>query len=518
METLSVTAFLIRRDCIDQVRDFLRDQPDQIPLSSNVAIGTFFPISSEPDPPNWAKELQEKLLTRPPAHPLNSQSPAGIMSLWLKGRLILITFGHAWMKLDARWYQHDFGRRAALNLIDEDALRQIRLEQVLAKRHRQIERSPGTANLYSFGYESDRDLVFSVEGVSRNKLIHGTVRGGAALRFETKTELLPKALELACKRQGYGYQKKFPDIDSLSPITNQLDIQLLDAQLDAELKSPHPRISMAPPASLEVFDQDLYFTYGRWNPKNHARSWNLSFDEWRASLGGVQPTLEASMGTAISVVDASTNIRRARIYPKDCFSFDVTNKKGHFVLFSGKWYMASPNLEAKIEHFLNSLLAPTAPPPRWNGIDDETAYNNSVCNLDAELVHMDARNVMYGGGQSRFEFCDFLNPVKRILYFAKSPSSAQGMSHLFEQTRRTVELFFGNNDMYLTKLRQKLRDQHPQMNMDWIEEKPTSSQWEVCLVSLGKRADQLSMFPKCGLMKLHREVSGRCGKVTFAAL
>lgn len=132
METLSVTAFLIRRDCIDQVRDFLRDQPDQIPLSSNVAIGTFFPISSEPDPPNWAKELQEKLLTRPPAHPLNSQSPAGIMSLWLKGRLILITFGHAWMKLDARWYQHDFGGRAALNLIDEDALRQIRLEQVLA--------------------------------------------------------------------------------------------------------------------------------------------------------------------------------------------------------------------------------------------------------------------------------------------------------------------------------------------------------------------------------------------------
>lgn len=518
MESLSVTAFLIRRDCTDEVREFLINLQDRIPLSLEYGTGSFFPISSEPDPPNWAKELQDKLLTRPPAIPLNSQSPAGILSIWLKSRLILITFGHAWMKLDPRWYQHDFGRRAALNLIEKDALRQIRLEQVLAKRHRQIERAPGAADLYSFGYESDRDLVFSVEGVSRHKVIHGTVRGGAALRFDTRTDRLPRALELACKLQGYGYQKKFPDIDSLAPITNKIDIQNLDSELEIELAAPHPRVSMAPPTSLEVFDQDLYFNYGRWNAKNHARSWNLSFDEWKASLGGAAPNLHAATEATINVVDASTGVRRTRIIPKDCFSLDVTNKRGHFILFSGKWYMASPNLEAKMESFLNSLLPPSEPPPNWNGADDEGTYNNSVCNLNNELVHMDARNVMYGGGQSRFEFCDFLNPSKKILYFAKNPSSAQGMSHLFEQTRRTVELFFGNNDLYLNKLRRKLIQEHPNLNMDWIEGRPISSQWEVCLVSLGKRADQLSMFPRCGLMKLHREISGRCGKVTFAAL
>ncbi|QNA96210.1 TIGR04141 family sporadically distributed protein [Stenotrophomonas maltophilia] len=120
------------------------------------------------------------------------------------------------------------------------------------------------------------------------------------------------------------------------------------------------------------------------------------------------------------------------------------------------------------------------------------------------------------GGQSKFEFCDFLDIDKKILYFVKNPSSAAGMSHLYEQVRRTVELFFGSNEDYLGQLRHKFSEAHPAIDPSWLCSPPRSVEWEICMVSMGKPATHLSMFSKCGLMKLHREVSNRCRLVSFA--
>lgn len=482
--------------------------------------GHFYPIEDKEKTPTWASTISSLFVPSSAVSKLKSQSPAGIMSCKAGKKLLAITFGHAWMKLKSDWIEHDFGRRVALNILEEDDLKQIRSEQVLAKRHRSTERSPNNSKLYSFNYESDRDLVFSIEGVGRRKLFNGSIRGGAAFRFDVEINRLPASLRATTKLLGYGYQRKFPDIDNLISVTSKDEILDLEKELDAEIEDGNKsnKITMAPPSSLETFDKDIYFSYGRWAKKSHARSWSLSYFEWASSLKGVKPTLEIASKNLINVVDASTSKLTTKISAKDSLSFDISRPSGHFLIFSGRWYKASPNLEQKVSLFLKELQPPSIPPPPWNKTDDEKNYNFNACAISPHLLHMDARMVYYGGDKSKFEFCDFADPAKKILYFVKNPSSSAGMSHLYEQARRTSELFFGVNNTYIDALTLTMEKNHPTAIIDWIKNPPRSSEWEICLVSMGKPAHLLPMFAKCGLMRVHRELSKRFSAVTYAVV
>lgn len=519
MPSMSVTVFMIRRAAYVDFYKFLKTLGDGVPASRGI-VGYFYAIPGSPDQPSWVTALSGTYLPAAALDGLVSQSPAGILTCRLNSKLFAISFGHAWMKLNNDWVDHSFGRRVTLNSVAANDLRQIRSEQVLANRHRSIERAPSSAKLSEFGYESDRDLVFSVEGISRMRPFIGVVRGGAPLRFDVDIGLLLKAIDAASKRLGYGYQSKFPDIDSLVPVTIKSDIDSLDRKLDDEISAGNPGrlVGLTPPASLEVFDQDVYFSYGRWNQQRHARSWALAYPEWVASLGGNPPTLAAAERTQVNVVEASTGIKKTSVKIRDALSFDLVRPDGHYVIFSGKWYRASPNLASKLTSFLGELKVSAFPPPAWNGADDEGLYNKNACIDNPNLVHMDARNIFYGGGYSQFEFCDFVDPGNKVIYFVKNPGSSAGMSHLYEQARRTTELFFGNNQNYLEKLIEKIVQNHPEIDTSWLSTPPRGLDWEVCLVSMGKAAVDLPMFAKCGLMRVHRDLVGRFRQVSYCVV
>lgn len=515
MASLSITVFMIRRLAYAEFFNFLEDLGAGTPTLGGIS-GTFYSMPDNPSPPGWVLALSDTYVPRGALNNLVSQSPAGILVVRANKKLFAICFGHAWMKLKSDWVDHNFGRRVALNSIEKDDLRQLRSEQVLAKRHRSIERSPKNARLDEFGFESDRDLVFSVEGFSRLPPISGMVRGGAPLRFDVEIDSLPKALHAASRRLGFGYQSRFPDIDNLLPVTSKDVIKDLNVTLDKEITAGNPGglVGLSPPDSLEVFDQDVYFSYGRWKKEGHARSWALSYPEWIASLNGERASLAAAEKSLIHVVDAGNQARKASIKVKDALSFDLVKNDGHFVIFSGRWYRASPNLDLKVREFLASLRTSRFPPPSWNGRDDEGVYNVNACVGNA-LIYMDARHIFYGGGHSKFEFCDFLDAENKILYFVKNPNSAAGMSHLYEQARRTSELFFGNNPEYLQKLRMAILAKHPGLDVSWLDVRPRGLDWEICLVSLGRHARDLPMFAKCGLMRAHKDLSRRVRLVSY---
>lgn len=517
MPNVSVTVFMIRRVAYTNFNDFLKTLGAGVSAIGGLN-GTFYPIPDDAQPPAWVTALSGTYLPLSAMADLFAQSPAGILTCRANKKLFAITFGYAWMKLSNDWVDHSFGRRVVLNSIAADDLRQLRSEQVLANRHRSIERAPGSAKLNEFGYESDRDLVFSVEGFCRTPPFIGVVRGGAPLRFDVDVGMLLKALAAAGGRLGHGYQRKFPDIDSLVPVTLRDDILALDEKLDTVMVAGNVdgSIGLTPPASLEVFDQDIYFSYGRWNESGHARSWVLAYPEWVDSLNGAAPSLLVAEKSYVSVVDASTGLRKARVKIRDAISFDFVTSGGHYVIFSGKWYRASPDLWAKINAFLGSVSESAFPPPSWDKRSSEGEYNIKACLTNAALVHMDARNIFYGGSQSKFEFCDFLDPFNKVLYFVKNPNSAAGMSHLYEQARRTTELFFGNNPEYVAKLREALTRARPTIDTSWLDMPPRGPDWEVCLVSMGRAAADLPLFAKCGLMRVYRDLSGRFRKVSFS--
>jgi uncharacterized protein (TIGR04141 family) len=81
----------------------------------------------------------------------------------------VLSFGHAWQKLENRSLQIDFGLRVALNTIPCDTLIGVRVEQVFAKYHIANERAPRVSFVDVFGVAFDRDLVGCLEGLSSHK-------------------------------------------------------------------------------------------------------------------------------------------------------------------------------------------------------------------------------------------------------------------------------------------------------------------------------------------------------------
>jgi uncharacterized protein (TIGR04141 family) len=129
-------------------------------------------------------------------------------------------------------------------------------------------------------------------------------------------------------------------------------------------------------------------------------------------------------------------------------------------------------------------------------------------------LNCDAKKIFHGGGLSQFEFCDLFQPQTRTLFFAKIVSKSSEMSHLLEQVRRAAELLFSVDDGYRKKLI-LFKKYHPQTDIEWLKSRPKQGEWNLCMVSLGKPANRLPFFAKCGLVKLHRDLSERGHTVPF---
>lgn len=166
------------------------------------------------------------------------QSPAVLLVIRQAGKTFVVSFGHAWQKLEDDWLEHDFGRRVALNSIAPNKLVEIHAEQVFAKWHVARERAPRASSVDEFGVEFDRDLVASVEGVPSNSLLGKTLRGGTSLRVDLRFSELPAVLEKAITLfESDAYKKQWPEIDNVSPVKDQMLIDNLEAQFDVELRS-----------------------------------------------------------------------------------------------------------------------------------------------------------------------------------------------------------------------------------------------------------------------------------------
>jgi uncharacterized protein (TIGR04141 family) len=153
-------------------------------------------------------------------------------------KTFVLTFGHAWAKLDDDWLEPDFGRRVALNLIAPSQLVEIHIEQVFAKWHVARERAPRASSVEEFGVQFDRDLVASVEGVPSNSAFGKRLRGGTSLRVEIAfSQLIDTLKQSIVLFESNSYKKHWPEIDNIKVTTDETLIAALEAQFDVELKS-----------------------------------------------------------------------------------------------------------------------------------------------------------------------------------------------------------------------------------------------------------------------------------------
>lgn len=516
-DVIGLAIYLLKKD---QVREFETKfpstHPDAVPLVGELD-GWFLPIPSTQRPPQWLTAVN--LLVASPLGALMSQNAAGLLVIRRAGRTFVATFGSAWQRLEDEWLERDFGRRVALNLLEKDGLLEIRAEQVFGNWHLANERSPRGTRVEEFGVEFDRDLVGAVEGVPKDPIKFGrTIRGATSLRIALRVSHIGSFLDGA---EGLflsdRYRKNWPDIDNLAPVKDPSLETKLEGLLDKALQSraDRKRIVMFTPSFRrdEALVVDSY-VFGRL-ASSSARTPYLTVEGWVNALAREHraPSVSAAYDYKVHMLDADGAEAKA-CSAFECFGFEVGLGGKQYILASGVWYQADDQFLQRVTREIASIDKPSMKVPAWNGTDDEAVYNKACC-ADPAFLLFDRTKIWFGGGSSQFEFCDILHPGTRSLIFAKHVLRSAGMSHLVEQVRRTVELLFATDSSYRAELKKVFKKWHPSADSGWLDQRPGRSEWDLCLLSMGKSAKELPFFAKCSLLNLQRDLVGRGHRVSF---
>ncbi len=519
-QQLPLTIYLLKKGTVIALEKAVLElgQPP-LPLAEPLD-GYVVPLPASPAEPRWVPIIRSTLQD-PDSLSMFGQFPAALVVVRHASRIFVLTFGHAWQKLEDDWLERDFGRRVALNSIAPTKLLELQVEQVFAKWHITRERAPRASSVDEFAVEFDRDLVANVEGVPSSSSLGRTLRGSTSLRVEVPFATLPTILDEAIALfESDAYRKQWPEIDNLSPMKDQGLIDKLEAQFDTELASGAAlrRMVMFTPAYRrgEGSPVDSY-VFGRLT-KSAATTPYLMIDSWISFLKrrNIAPSVAEAKRTPIHLLDeakAETKVCTAF----DCFGYEISLDGQQYILSSGVWYDVDLGFLKRINLAASKIPPPKVELPKWNGTDSEGEYN-SHCGSRPGFLFFDAKNIMFGGGQSKFEFCDILHVKSRTLFFAKIASKSSGMSHLVEQVRRTVELLFSADGAYRKELVKVIRQEHKGLDTGWLNSRPRHGDWNICMVCLGKSPLQLPFFARCALVKAVRDLQERGHEVSFLAV
>ncbi len=516
--TIGLTVFLLKAD---QIADFeekvLGPDQEMIPLAQPLD-GVFVPFTAAGREPPWVPAVRS-VIQGAMNTDMHSRSPSGLLIVKRPGGTFVITFGHAWMRLEDSWLERDFGRRVALNSIPKDKVVEIKAEQVFAKWHLASERAPRASSVDEFGVEFDRDLVAVVEGIPSLQTSLGKIaRGGTSLRLNLPIGELGSVLDDSITLFGSdAYKKDWPEIDNINPVKDAGVIASLENLLDVELANGQAkgRIAMFTPAQRK--DESVLadsYVYGRLS-HTAATTPYLTFDGWLSFLARQQasPSVAEAKASALHILDeTNTEIKSSTVF--DCFGYEVSFGGRVYILSSGIWYEVVSEFIERINDTIKKIHGPSSTPPAWNQVDDEGEYNTK-CGKAGPFLNCDAKNIFYGSGLSQFEFCDLVHLQAKTLFFAKIVSKSSGMSHLIEQVRRTAQLLFSTDDAYRHKVIALFRKHHPKADVTWLKSRPRQGDWNLCMVSLGKPAAKLPFFAKCGLVKLYKDLREQGHAVSF---
>lgn len=515
-QSIPLSVYLLRPDRVASFEAAVSASTAAQPLVAQLD-GYAIALRSIPRTPEWVPVIQS-VLQSPAGFSLVGQSAAAFLVVRQGGKTFVMTFGHAWSKLDDDWLEPDFGRRIALNLIPPSQLVEIDVEQIFAKWHVARERAPRASSVQEFGVQFDRDLVASVEGVPSNSQFGKKIRGSTSLRVEIPFSQLPDLLkESIAYFESDAYKRSWPEIDNMKVVTDETLVMQLESQLDNELKSgeAQKKLVMFTPAyrRSDAWKVDSY-VYGRMS-KSPPTTPYLLVDGWLNYLAknDREPSVEAAKDSWIHLMDeAKEAFDRCTAF--QCFGYELAVGGRQYILSSAIWYEVAVDFLNKVNKTASKIPGPKTRLPGWNGVESEGQFNLR-CGQLSGFLSFDAKNIMFGGGQSKLEFCDILHMKSKTLFFAKIPSKSSGMSHLVEQVRRTTELLFSSDGAYRKELTKVFKKHHPGADTTWLSTRPRHGDWNICMVSLGKPALKLPFFARCGLVKAYSDLREQGHDVSF---
>ncbi|MBI2270272.1 MAG: TIGR04141 family sporadically distributed protein [Bacteroidetes bacterium] len=494
------------------------DTPDKIlksisPQKEISGIGTFYYASSPTREPDWVKKFFANSLGDT-SH-LKTAAAKGVLLVQINIDTTTVRFafcfGTGRHMLKDGVIDERFGLRTTLNTIKPNNIRSIEKNSIGAVSKISKEQMSKGATFSDFGFDIEQDLVRSVTGQSSLDQFGKIITGGDSLSLSVKVNV-NNAIEFLklCYAQYISpkYKEEFGWIDQIQEIKNHKLIENLNAELLRRLNAKElDKLWMSVPDLIDWWDVKGF----KYLPRQDKLSDDISITEFLnhyQNFDSVQQIKTKTL-TAFSASNDS-EIDSWSIYK--CIYGEVTQGDKIYVINNGKWYEIASGFVDEINSSYNNIQLSDITLPEYNH-KNESEYNESVALGDSSIVCMDRKEIIYGGGHSKIEFCDLLTSDNKIVH-VKHYGGSSVLSHLFMQGSVSGELFI-QDPKFRKELNKKLPSGRKLINPG---NKPDPSSYEIVFTIISNSQDErphLPFFSKVSIKNAKRRLEGYGYKVTL---
>lgn len=497
---------------IEIIRNANELKSEDILLNSH-RIGTIFYGESQKFEPSWIKKFFGDSFDNKnqdgSSKLFNASSKAVMLfAIDINGstKTFALTFGYGWTLLNPGTYEERFGLRTTLNIVDPDKLRRIDKKSMTSAPKDTTEQLSRAGVAADFGIDIEQDLIRAITGNSNIEAFGKSVSGKDSLSVSVSVDLnnVQEFLKECYKQYSSDeYKKNFAWIDQISEIRNPNLVESLNSQLVQKIKDQNfENLWMAVPEIVEWHSLDG-FSYSN---RNEDLKNDVEINGFLESLSEREKqnlNLALLKNKHIKAYDSTSGLVKHEWRAFDCLYCELEDKKAKktYLLSNANWYEIETDFVKEVTKDFKSAIADCTL-PEYNH-DNENDYNKKLPQSDNNFCCMDCKNISYGGGRSKIEFCDLLGKDKKLVH-VKHYGGSSVLSHLFSQGVVSGELFLGDK-----KFRQQVIKLIPKSHRIFqADTRPNPAEYEVIFAVISKSRKELNLpfFSKVSLRNAKRRL------------
>lgn len=283
-----------------------------------------------------------------------------------------------------------------------------------------------------FGVDIEQDLLRAVTGIPSDRMLADRMTGRDNLTVSVEVALggLPALLDRYLEKFGETtYQKDFAWVDKVRELTDRTKIAQLDEALIEQFrKGSFEKVWMAVPDVVE-WERIEGFRYGEGTRSQLATDLHVS--DLRTTFRSPASMKLDSLQKQVRAYPDGGQLCTYHWPAYKCLYCEAEDGTDTYLLTNGKWFRIATDFVEAVTEEVRSIPEQTTF-PEYNH-RSEADYNRALVATDpARLALMDAKNIVYGGGYSKIEFCDCFSNDGEIIHVKRYGGSAV-LSHLFQQ-------------------------------------------------------------------------------------
>jgi uncharacterized protein (TIGR04141 family) len=400
-------------------------------------IGSFYTEPSASKTPTWVKGFFNERIQQAIIFTANAKGVLLTSTTYKRKKIVFaVCFGLGHNLLRPESVEESFGLKVTLNSVDKDSIRSIEKSNIGANSKISKEQMAKSTNATEFGIDIEQDLLRAVTGISKYPQLGRTVTGSDSLHVYVKVDInsIQEFLRFCYTRYlSKDYLIDFDWVDQIQHVKNPTLIEKLEAVV---LKKYNNRdfdtLWMAVP---DLLDWNTLRGF-KYYPRQEDPSDDIDLQVFRTAVGEIEDITQLNT-RYVHALSSAGDFDLAHWSSFKCLYGEIKYYRKHYLLNGGKWYIIDNDF-VKLVNGIYSKIALSKISLLDYDHDNEGAYNNALANSNSQYQLMDKKEITYGGGKSKIEFCDVFSKTKKMI-FVKHYGASAVLSHFFQQGMNSAE-------------------------------------------------------------------------------